>query len=141
MTYVRAADLGNGLVWYPILGVGTVLITLAAVLVGPLARPTMVKAVALAAAGAGTVAHTAATSRAAPTLLSLRRGDVTAAAVETALDRFATINVVRAAAMVAILAARAWALTTTIRARTLCRESTSDAALTAAAQWLLADDP
>lgn len=95
LDYVRAADMGNGLLWYPIMGIGTALTTLAAVLVGLLAHPTAAGAIALAAAGLGTVAHSAATSRAAPTLLTLRRGEPTAATIESVLDRFAILNALR----------------------------------------------
>lgn len=110
LDYVRAADLGNGLVWYPIMGVSTALATLAAAVVGLLAHPTTVLAVALVSAGVGTVAHSVATSDAAPTLLTLRRGTPAPEAVAAVLDRFAMINAVRAAAIVLTVAAVIWAL-------------------------------
>lgn len=111
LDYVRAADMGNGLIWYPIMGVGTALVTLAAVVVGLLAHPSTALAVALVSAGVGTVAHSAATSRAAPTLLTLRRDTPAPEAVAAVLDRFATINGLRAAAIVLTLASVIWALT------------------------------
>jgi hypothetical protein len=113
LSYVRAADMGNGLIWYPVMGVGATLVTLAAVTATLLAHPTAGQAAAVAAAAAGTLAHTAATSRAAPTLLALRRGEHTAEATAAILDRFATINALRAAAVVATLAATTWALAAT----------------------------
>ncbi|OJY52834.1 hypothetical protein [Pseudonocardia sp. 73-21] len=113
LDYVRAADMGNGLIWYPIMGVGTAALTLTAVVVGLLTHPTTVLAIALVAAGAGTVAGGVTTARAAPTLLPLRHGEHTAEAVEAVLNRFATINALRAAAIVLTLAAAIWALAET----------------------------
>ncbi len=111
--YVRAADLTNGLYWYPPLGIGTAVLTLVAVAANLTAHPSSTSAVALVVAALGTIAHLGATARAAPTLLSLRHGQIEEQAGRAVLDRFARINAVRAAAMsVTLLATLLAALTT-----------------------------
>jgi hypothetical protein len=108
-TYARAADLGNGLVWYPIMGVTTAVVTVAAIIAGFLDAATRLQIVALVLMAAGTAGFLAATSRAAPALLSLRRDEVSERA-GAVLDRFARINEVRAVALAITLAATVWAL-------------------------------
>jgi hypothetical protein len=110
-TYARGADLGNGLIWYPIMGVTAAVLTVAAVVAGLLEAPSAVAAIALVTMGAGTVGFVAATSRAAPTLLTLRRGGTDPEAV---LNRFARLNALRAGALVLTLAATIWALVLTV---------------------------
>jgi len=88
-------------------------VTTGAVVAGLLDRPGTTKTVARLASAASTLTHLAATSRAAPTLLSLRRGDPDDATIATKLDRFARIHAVRTAAIVTTFAAMTWALATT----------------------------
>lgn len=64
--YARAADLGNGLIWYPIIGVSTTLLCAAAVVTGLLDHPGVLRTTALVILAIGTVLFTAATARAAP---------------------------------------------------------------------------
>lgn len=111
--YVRAADMANGLYWYPPLGIGTALLTLAAVTLGLTAHPSVSTAIALAVAAAGTLAHLGATARAAPTLLSLRHDPIEEQTSRAVLDRFARINVIRAVATTATLLATLLAALTT----------------------------
>lgn len=104
--YVRAADLANGRIWYPIMGIGTALVSLAAVTAGLLDHADTARGTALLLLTIGTLWHLAATSRAAPTLLSLRRaGAVEEGRAATTLDRFARLNALRAAGIVLALAA------------------------------------
>jgi hypothetical protein len=110
--YACAADLGNGLAWYPVLEASTAVVTTGAVVAGLLDRPSPTRTVALLASAASTLTHLAATSRAAPTLLSLRRGDPDNATIVTQLDRFARIHAVRTGAILTTLAGMAWALVT-----------------------------
>ena len=86
--YARAADLSGGLVWYPPLGLGAAATTLAAATVGLRRRPSSTHTAALSAAAVGTLAHIASTARAAPTLLSLRHGDLDPDHTRDVLDRF-----------------------------------------------------
>jgi len=110
--YVRAADLGTGVRWYPPLGIGSAAITLAAVAVALRFQPTPARATALGAAAAGTLGHLATTACAAPVLLSLRRGELDPDPTRDVLDRFAGINAIRTAAMALALGAVVRALAT-----------------------------
>jgi hypothetical protein len=114
MAYVRAADLGNGLIWYPLLGIATTVLCLAAVVTGLLDHPTTVRTVALILLAVGTMLFTAATARAAPTLLTLRRGAVNEATANATLNRFARFNAIRATGITLTLVAAVWALSGSI---------------------------
>jgi hypothetical protein len=57
---------------------------------------------------------TAATSRAAPTLLTLRHGEVNDAEAQATLNRFARFNAVRATRVAVTVLAAFWALALTI---------------------------
>jgi hypothetical protein len=107
--YVRAADLGNGLVWYPIMGVGAASVTVAAIVAGLRTAATRPQVVALVAMAVGTIGFLASTARAAPILLSLRR-DGAAQDPAPVLDRFARANAIRAVALAVMVAATVWAL-------------------------------
>lgn len=79
--YSRVADLGNGLVFYPFVGVVTLVADLAAVVAAWL-DPLTPRPVAIACSTAAVlvVGHSLATSRAAPVMLAVgRRGDDEAA--------------------------------------------------------------
>jgi hypothetical protein len=108
--YARAADLDNGLIWYPIIGISTTLLCAAAVVTGLLEHPNAARTTALAILAVGTLVFTAATSRAAPTLLTLRRGEATEAQAQTTLNRFARYNAIRATGISVAVLAAAWAL-------------------------------
>jgi hypothetical protein len=68
--YSRAADLGPGIAWYALLGVGAALLTIAAAVV---VYAQAVPAWPIYAAAVLSIAHSAATARAAPTNFSQRR--------------------------------------------------------------------
>jgi hypothetical protein len=112
--YVRAADLRNGLIWYPIIGISTTMLCLTAVVTGLLDHPSASHTTALVALALGTIVFTAATARAAPTLLSLRTSEATEATAQTTLHRFARFNAIRAVGIVLTLTASVWALTASI---------------------------
>jgi hypothetical protein len=112
--YVRAADLSNGLIWYPIIGISTTLLCVAAVVTGVLNHPNASHIAALSALALGTIVFTVATARAAPTLLTLRTGAVTEATAQATLNRFARFNAVRAVGIAVAVAASAWALAVSI---------------------------
>jgi hypothetical protein len=113
--YMRAADLWNGLLWYPMIGSLAAVTTVAAVVAGLLGDPSRVEATALWLMAVGAVGALAAMALATPTLLSLRQPDVPGG-VDSKLDRFAWINGVRAVAFAIALAATIWALTLTVDA-------------------------
>lgn len=108
--YARAADLSNGLIWYPIIGISTTLLCTAAVVSGLLDHPNTMRTTALVILAVGTVAFTAATSRAAPTLLTLRHNEVTDAQAQTTLNRFTRFNAIRATGVAMAVSAAVWAL-------------------------------
>jgi len=114
--YSRAADLGNGLIWYPIIGVGTAALSVVAAAVGLGSHASGPRMVALIALIAGSVAHMGSTALAAPTNISQRRAVGDEAALEQIFDRFARLNAVRAGLMVTTLGIAAWALAATIQA-------------------------
>lgn len=114
--YSRAADLGNGLVWYPIIGVGTAALSVVAGAVGLADHASGVRAAALIALIAGSIAHMGSTAVAAPTNISQRRAIGDKAALERIFDRFALLNGVRAALMVATLGFAIWAVVAAIQA-------------------------
>ncbi len=112
LDYARAADLRNGLLWYPALGLGAAATSLAAAAIGMTDHPGTGRAAGSIAVAAATVAHLMATSRAAPIMIGLRAGiDHPTAAVAADLDRFARANILRAGAMVIALAAAGWTAT------------------------------
>jgi hypothetical protein len=112
--YVRAADLRNGLIWYPIIGISTTLLCLAAVVTGLLDHPSASHTAALVTLALGTIVFTAGTARAAPTLLTLRTSEVTDATAQATLNRFARFNAVRAVGIAVTLTASVWALVASI---------------------------
>lgn len=112
--YARAADLGNGLIWYPIMGISTTLIATAAIITGLLSHPGAATTMALTLMAIGTAGFTAATAKAAPTMLTLRYGDIPESVARQTLDRFTRFNGMRAAAITLTAATATWALLTRI---------------------------
>lgn len=113
--YSRAADLGNGLIWYPVLGVGTAVLSVVAGGVGLSQHPTGAQTTALIALIIGSAAHMGSTARAAPVNISQRRAVGDPAALTRILDRFTRLNAIRAALLVATLGVNAWALVATVQ--------------------------
>lgn len=108
--YARAADLGPGVLWYGILGVGAATLTIAAAatsLAQRIAAPAMVP---LIAAAALSVLHSLATTQAAPTMFSQRRVPQTEQALAVVFGRFARWQTVRATLQMLTLSAVLWAL-------------------------------
>jgi hypothetical protein len=114
--YSRAADLGNGLIWYPVIGVGTAVLSVVAGAIGLADHASGVRTAALIALIAGSIAHMGSTALAAPTNISQRRAIGDEVALERIFDRFARLNAVRAALMVATLGIAIWAVVATIQA-------------------------
>jgi hypothetical protein len=108
--YARAADLGNGIAFYPAVGVGAALLTLGAFAVAAaLGAPGDVTGL-LAAAAALSLLHSAATGRAAPTMFQIGRAGDTEAALTPLLTRFARWSAARAAVQTATLIVMAIAI-------------------------------
>lgn len=113
--YGREADLGNGLIWYPPLGIGTILSNVAAAIAlhrdptAPRSAVFPAQAAALLAVG-----HMLATARAAPNMLSVRRTD-DPETLRGALDGFTRWQTVRTGLDALLFAANLWSLTSTTR--------------------------
>ena len=107
--YSRAADLSNGVPWYAGLGVGTTVLTLAAVVIGLRARPTARIRLALLSGAVATFGHMAVTAVAAPLNFS-QRDATSAAALAQVFDSFEKLNALRAALQILALVAIGWAL-------------------------------
>ncbi len=108
--YACATDLGNGLILYPLLGIGGPLLTWAALALAlrqrapaPVLRP-------LAAASVLCVLHTVTTSQAAATMLRVGRSRDQETELAPLLDRFAAWSLPRAVLQALTAAALLWAL-------------------------------
>jgi hypothetical protein len=99
--YARAADLGNGVVFYGAVGVGAAVLTLATFGLA-VVRHAPNSVIALLAAGAAlAVLHSGATGKAAPAMFRIGKAEDTDAALEPLLTRFARWSALRAALQVA----------------------------------------
>ncbi len=103
-------DLGNGLVVYPILGIGAALFTVLAAALAYLEHISMELLLSLSLASLLSLLHTAATTRAAPVMLSIRDTPDDEALLRAKLDRFARWHAVRAAFQVLTFFVLLWAL-------------------------------
>lgn len=109
-TFARGNDLGNGLVVYSILGVGAALFTVLATALAYLERSPMGLLLLLSLASLLSLLHTAATTRAAPVMLSLKDAHEDEAILTAKLDRFARWHAVRATFQVLTFFVLLWAL-------------------------------
>jgi hypothetical protein len=109
--YARAADLGNGVVFYAVVGIAAAVLAVAAFgLALTRSAPETVRV--LLGTGAGlSVLHSAATGRAAPVMFRIGRAGDTEAVLEPLLTRFARWSAVRAALQAATFAVLAAAVT------------------------------
>ena len=108
--YSQAADLGNGVLWYAILGVGAVVITIAAAVAGAIGGIPFSQTLPLAIAALLSILHSAATAQAAPTSFSQRKAQNDTAALARVFDRFARWQALRCALQVLTFAVMLWAL-------------------------------
>ena len=109
-TFARGNDLGNGLVVYPILGIGAVLFTVLATALASLEHSSMGLLLLLSLASLLSLLHTFATTRAAPLMLSLKDAPDDEALLSVKLDRFARWHAVRASFQVLTFFVLLWAL-------------------------------
>jgi len=109
-TFARGNDLGNGLVVYPLLGIGAALLTVLATAAAYIERFPMAVLLPLSIASLLSVLHSFATTRAAPVMLSLKDASDDEATLTAKLDRFARWHAVRATFQVAAFFVLLWAL-------------------------------
>jgi hypothetical protein len=109
-TFARGNDLGNGLIVYPLLGISAALFT---VLVTVLAFVTQSRGevlLLLSLASLLSLLHTFATTRAAPTMLSLKDATQDDALVRAKLGRFVRWHTLRALFQVPVFVLLLWTL-------------------------------
>jgi hypothetical protein len=109
-TFARGNDLGNGLVAYPLLGVGAALLTLLATALAYADRSRVEVLLLLSLASLLSLLHTFTTTRAAPVMLSLKDAPDDEAILTAKLDRFARWHAVRATFQVVAFFVLLWAL-------------------------------
>jgi len=114
--YSRAGDLGNGIAWYAIVGVGAAVLSVIAAAVVLVHQPTGGQALASWALIVTTVGHMAVTGIAAPTNISQRRHIGDEAALTRLFNRFERLQTVRWALNLAALLSAGWVLIETLRA-------------------------
>lgn len=95
--YSQAADLGNGILWYAILGVGAALLTIAAAVTGAVTGLPFSQALPLVSAAILSVLHSVVSSQAAPTNFSQRKVRNDTAALARVFDRFERWQALRCA--------------------------------------------
>jgi Domain of unknown function (DUF1772) len=108
--FARGNDLGNGLMVYPLLGVGAALLTFLATALAYVERSPMEVLLLLSLASLLSILHTFATTRAAPVMLSIKDIADDEAILTAKLDRFARWHAVRATFQVAAFFVLLWAL-------------------------------
>lgn len=108
--YAQAADLGTGVLWYALLGIGAAVLTAAAAAAAVAQRIATPVTVPLVVAAVLSILHSLATSQAAPTMFSQRRVPQTEAALGAVFNRFTRWQTVRVILQVLTLAAMLWAL-------------------------------
>ena len=109
-TFARGNDLGNGLLVYPLLGVGAALLTVLTTLFAFLSQERMEVLLLLSLATLLSLLHTGATTRAAPLMLSLKTTPDDEALLSAKLDRFAHWHAIRATLQVLAFFLLVWAL-------------------------------
>ena len=87
--FSRANDLGNGLIAYPLFGIGAALLTIIAALAALLQNMPLALSAPLCISAVLALLHSLMTARAAPAMLSLRRLDDDEAALTNTFDHFA----------------------------------------------------
>ncbi len=108
--YSKAADLGAGLLWYPLIGVGAPLFAIAGAIVVGVQHPPAGKWVSASVAAVFAALHLFTTSRAAPQMLSLRSPAFKSEAAELTLRKFASWHALRFGFQTATFVSSLWAI-------------------------------
>ncbi len=109
-TFARGNDLGNGLVVYPLLGIGAALLTMLATAIAYAGHSPVEVVLPLSLASLLSLLHTFATTRAAPVMLSLKDAPDDEALLRAKLDRFARWHAIRVTFQVLTFFVLLWAL-------------------------------
>jgi hypothetical protein len=110
--YSHASDLGPGILWYGILGLGAALLTIAAAVAAFVEGVSPASATLLYVAAGLAVLHSLVTTQAAPTNFSQRRVTKDEAALARVFDRFERWQTLRVVLQVLNFGAMLWALIT-----------------------------
>jgi hypothetical protein len=108
--YSQASDLGNGVAWYAIIGVGAALLTIITALVALFQGDNLVSATPIYVAAMLSILHSLMTTQAAPTMFSQRRHSQDEAALTEIFNRFERWQTLRAFFQVLTFGALLWAL-------------------------------
>ncbi len=110
-TFARGNDLGNGLLVYPLLGIGAALLTVLATIFA-FVLPARAEEVVLPLSLATLLSllHSFVTTRAAPIMLSLKNAPDDEALLNAKLDRFARWHALRATLQIIVFFVLLWAL-------------------------------
>lgn len=114
--YSRAADLGNGIAWYAILGIGTAVLSVVTAIIVFTRQPSGAQVAAAVALIVATVGHMGLTAVAAPTNISQRRHVGDDAALTRLFNRFEGLQTARWSFNLAALGCVIWLLVATMRA-------------------------
>ena len=114
--YSRVSDLGPGILWYGILGVGAAVLTIAAAVAAFFQGAPSESATPLYVAAGLALLHSLATTQAAPTNISQRRVAKDEAALARVFDRFERWQTLRVVLQVLNFGAMLWALVTYVSA-------------------------
>lgn len=112
--YSQASDLGPGIIWYAILGIGAALLTVATAIVAFCQGVALAHAVPLYMAAGLAVLHSLCTTQAAPTNFRQRTVPKDEAALTAIFNRFERWQTLRVVLQVLTFAAVLWALITFI---------------------------
>ena len=112
--YSQASDLGPGIVWYAILGIGAALLTLATALAALVQGATAPHAAPIYIAAGLAALHSLVTTQAAPTNFRQREAANDEAALTAIFNRFERWQTLRVVLQVLTFAAALWALVTYI---------------------------
>ena len=108
--YAQAADLGSGLIWYIVLGIGTLILTLGAAIAALANHMPANDALPVVLAAGLAILHSLATTQAAPTMFSQRKHLNDEAALTAIFNRFERWQTLRAFLQALTFAALLWAL-------------------------------
>jgi hypothetical protein len=108
--YSKAADLGAGLLWYPLLGVSAPLFAIAGAVLAIVQDLPAVKWLSASAAAVFAILHLFTTARAAPKMLSLSGPTYKSEDAELTLRKFASWHALRFAFQTATFASSLWAI-------------------------------
>src|SRR5215208_5347738 len=109
-TFSRANDLGNGLITYPVLGISSALLAILAALVAFLQKTPFQHAWPLYVSVLLALLHSVTTSRAAPTMLSLREPINDESRLVETFNRFAKWHNLRAVLQILNFMMLVWAI-------------------------------